>query len=161
MVVYSCVWFHSVCTLVFYLRIQLHLYSDIELETVLSVLMKQCCCLGIPFFWHGWTLWYWLAFQCNLFLPSRSSILLTCIMTTASIDLLCICALWLDGDFLYRSCTSFCRMLNNMTKLPRVSTRPTSQIFCNTSSLWSLIPHTLLVSKVYWWACKPLLNVNS
>jgi len=95
MVVHSCIWFHSVCTLVLNFRIQLHLYSDTELETVLTVFTKQCCCLGIPFFWHRWTLWYWLAFQCNLFLPS-CSILLTCIMTTASIDLLCICALWLD-----------------------------------------------------------------
>jgi len=85
------IWFHSVRTLVLNFRIQLHLYSDTERETVLTVFTKQCCCLEIPLFWHRWTLWYWLAFQCNLFLLSCSAIWLTCIMTKASINLLCVC----------------------------------------------------------------------
>ena len=70
MVVQLCIWFHSVYTLVLNFRIQLHLYSDSERETVLTVFMKQCFCLEIPPFLHRWTQWYWLAFQCNLFLLS-------------------------------------------------------------------------------------------
>jgi hypothetical protein len=64
--------------------------------------MKQCCCLGIPLFWHRWTLWYWLAFQCHLFLPSCSPNLLTWIMTTIRVGLLCICALCLGVQILYQ-----------------------------------------------------------
>jgi hypothetical protein len=66
-------------------------------------------------------------------------------------------------DCLYRSCISFCRMLNNTTKLPRVSTRLISQIFCSTSSLWSLIHPTLQVSltSICELRHKPSLNVNS
>lgn len=57
----------------------------------------------------------------------------------------------LGDDCFYRSCISFCRMWSNMTKLPRVSTRLTSLIFCSISSLWSLIHHTQLVSETCFW----------
>jgi hypothetical protein len=68
----------------------------------------------------------------------------------------------MDHNCLYRSCISFCRMLNSMTRLPRVSTRLTSQIFYSTSSPWSLIHPTLLVSltSICELRHKPSLNVN-
>lgn len=55
----------------------------------------------------------------------------------------------MGNDCFYRSYISSCRMWSNMTKLPRVSTRLTSLIFCSISSLWSLIHHTQLVRKTW------------
>jgi hypothetical protein len=60
---------------------------------------------------------------------------------------------WVMVDCFYRSCISFCRMWNNMTKLPRVSTRLTSLIFCSISSLLSLIHHTQLVRETCFREC--------
>lgn len=62
---------------------------------------------GYPSFCTGGH-WYWLAFQWDLFLPSCSALLLTCIMTIASIGLLCICVYvdcgwwWLSIQILYQ-----------------------------------------------------------
>jgi hypothetical protein len=55
----------------------------------------------------------------------------------------------MGDDCFYRSCISFCRTWNYMTKLPRASTRLTSQIFCSISSRLLLIHHTQPVRETF------------